>query len=307
MLLDLRRKSARRKARRDWQHVGLVAGFLSGRHFVGTKDLRYGYWREGVAPTIFSLPSAQDAYSEFLLQHIPPTATRILDVGSGSGSVAQKLFARGHEVDCVSPCASLNKQAQKLLGNEVRLFDCRYEEFQASGLYDVVLFCESFQYIEMETALKQAARQLQSGGTLVICDFFRKDAEGLSPISGGHRLPEFWDAVSHFPFSLIRDLDITTHTAPTFTVIDDAFNDVLHPVWNEVKSTFNKTHRFLAACATWWFGKRINKFESKYFGRVRTAEAFEKFKTYRLMVFERASRDFHAPFADHIERLQVIS
>jgi len=292
MLQLFRRNSKKLQARREWQHVGLVAGYLAGRHFVGTKDLHYGYWDNGLAPTISNLARAQEDYCDFLLQHIPASGKRILDVGSGAGSVADKLIARGHEVDCVSPCTFLNGQARKLLGDRACLFDCRYEEFRASGLYDVVLFCESFQYIEMATALENAARQLRSGGKLVICDFFRKEIDGRSPISGGYRLRGFWDTISRFPFRIIRDLDITSKTAPTFTVINDAFNEVLRPVWSEAMSTFSRTHPVWATCAMWWFRSRISKFESKYFGRVRTAEMFEKFKTYRLMVFERSLREF---------------
>jgi SAM-dependent methyltransferase len=292
MLTILRRKSNKIRARREWQHVGLVAGYLSGRHFVGTKDLHYGYWNNGLALTISNLPRAQEDYSDFLLQHIPASATRILDVGSGTGSVARKLIARGHEVDCVSPCSFLNEEARRFLGDKARIFDCCYEVFHPTGLYDVVLFCESFQYIDLATALDRASHQLRSGGILVISDFFHREIDAKSPISGGHRLQKFWDTASRFPFRLIRDLDITSQTAPTFTLINDAFNEVLHPVWSEVMSTLSRTHPLWAACATWWFRSRINKFETKYFGRVRTAEMFEKFKTYRLMVFERTLREF---------------
>jgi ubiquinone/menaquinone biosynthesis C-methylase UbiE len=154
-------------------------------------------------------------------------------------------------------------------------------------LYDAILFCESFQYVEMATSLERAARQLRSGGSLVICDFFRKDVVGKSPISGGYRLQEFWDTISPFPFRLVRDMDITPQMASTFTVIDQAFNEVLRPVWNEATTAFSKTHPVWAACAKWWFRSRIDKFESKYLSRTRTAAMFEKYKTYRLMVFER--------------------
>lgn len=287
---SLRSSAARRRSRREWQHVGLVAGFLSGRHFVGTKDLHYGYWQDGVTPNIFNMPAAQEAYSNFLLQHIPADAKRILDVGSGAGSVAHALVARGHEVDCVSPCRFLNDQARRLLGDKVRLFDCRYEDFDCSGLYDVILFCESFQYMDLAIALDRVSQQLHSGGKLVICDFFRKDVEGHSPIRGGYRLQEFWDAVSSFPLRLVRDIDITSRTAPTFTVIEQAFSEVLHPVWSELLAALDRAHPIWATCAKWLFRHRIEKFEKKYLGRARTAEMFGKFKSYRLMVLERALR-----------------
>ena len=125
------------------------------------------------------------------------------------------------------------------------------------------------------------------GGRLIISDFFRKEVEGKSPIGGGHRLQEFQKTIARFPFRLVRDMDITSQTAPTFTVIDQTFNEVLSPVWKEATAAFVKTHPVWAACVKWWLRSQINKFESKYFSQTRTAYMFEKFKTYRLMVFER--------------------
>lgn len=289
LLTSLRRDGAKQRTRREWQHVGLVAGYLAGRHFIGTKDLHYGYWEVGVEPSFANLPVAQEAYSDFLLKHIPWTSKKVLDVGSGSGRLAQKLADRGHAVDCVSPCSYLNAEARELLGNRARLYDCRYEDFESPVLYDTIVFSESFQYIDLSTALSRAAWQLAEGSRIVICDFFRKDTDGSSPIRGGHKLKEFWDVVRRHPFRAIKDLDITQQVAPTFSVIDSAFHEVVQPIWNEARQAFFSTHPFLAKWLTWWFRNRIKKLESKYFGRTRTAKSFELFKSYRLIVLERAA------------------
>ena len=55
----IRSRSARHEKRVAWQHVGLVSGFLAGRHFVGTKDLHYGYWSDDVEQIIRNLPRAR--------------------------------------------------------------------------------------------------------------------------------------------------------------------------------------------------------------------------------------------------------
>ena len=157
----IRSQSLRRRNREAWQQVGLVAGFLAGRHFVGAKDLHYGYWLDGVEPIIRNLPQAQEDYCRFLLDHIPRDAQRVLDVGSGAGSVAAHLVARGQNVDCVSPSSFLNSQARALLGDGARVFETDYEEFRTSTVYDCVLFCESFQYVKMELALQNVSEQLR--------------------------------------------------------------------------------------------------------------------------------------------------
>src|SRR3954451_20105931 len=160
----IRSQSLRRRNREAWQQAGLVAGFLAGRHFVGAKDLHYGYWADGVEQIISNLPRAQEDYCKFLLQHVPADAQRVLDVGSGAGSVAAHLVARGQKVDCVSPSSFLNSQARELLGDKARIYECDYEDFQTSEKYDCVFFCESFQYVKMELGLKNVAAQLRSGG-----------------------------------------------------------------------------------------------------------------------------------------------
>jgi SAM-dependent methyltransferase len=112
----IRSKAVRRENREAWQQVGLVSGFLAGRYFVGTKDLHYGYWLDDVEPIIRNLPRAQEDYCKFILKNVPADAGRVLDVGSGAGSVAAQLVARGQKVDCVSPSSFLNSQARELLG-----------------------------------------------------------------------------------------------------------------------------------------------------------------------------------------------
>jgi SAM-dependent methyltransferase len=287
MTFHIRSKAARLKERLAWQNVGLVAGFLAGRHFVGLSDLHYGYWHDGMEPCMKNLAVAQDEYSKFLLDHIPASAKRVLDVGCGAGGLAAKLIARGHEVDCVSPSSFLNGQAKDLLGNQAQLFECRYEDFEPTTPYDAIVFCESFQYVDKKRAGELIASQLRSGGSLVICDFFCLPTLEPSPISGGHQFGEFQEIISKLPFRQVEDIDITANTAPTYTVIDQAFNEVLRPIWNEVDATFTATHPIWSRCVNTLFKARISKVERKYFCRKQSADCFRKFKTYRLLRFER--------------------
>jgi cyclopropane fatty-acyl-phospholipid synthase-like methyltransferase len=287
MAFHIRSRSARLKERLAWQHVGLVAGFLAGRHFVGLNDLHYGYWLDGVEPCLKNFADAQEEYSKFLLNHIPSDAGHILDVGSGVGGLASKLVGRGHKVDCVSPSAFLNQQAKNLLGDRARLFECRYEDFQTTEAYDAIVFCESFQYVNTGQAFKHVSSQLRSGGSLIVCDFFCLPTTERSPIGGGHQFTDYQKMFSRSPFRLIEDIDITPRTAPTYTVIDQAFNEVLRPIWDEVESAFSATHPVWSKCVNMLFRKRIAKVEKKYFSRKQSADSFQRFKTYRLMRFER--------------------
>jgi SAM-dependent methyltransferase len=283
----IRSKKTRRKRRGHWQQVALVGGFLAGRHFVGADDLHYGYWVDGLEQIIRNLPRAQAEYCDFLLQNIPTSAQRILDVGCGAGGVAERLAARGHQVDCVSPSGFLNSQARARLGDAARIFECKYEDFNTTETYDVILFCESFQYIKVEASLEKIMSQLRSGGSLVICDFFRLPSDSESPISGGHRIVEFREIISRYPLKLVEDIDITPRTAPTFTVIDSAFSEVLQPIWDEIDRASLATHPWIFKAVNWMFRAKLNKVKQKYFTHERSAENFQKYKSYRLMRFER--------------------
>ncbi len=286
-LTSLFSKAARRKKRAEWQHVGLVAGFIAGKHFVGANDLHYGYWFGDMDPQVRNLPRAQEAYSSFLLSHIPTEAKNILDVGCGAGGVAKALTERGHQVDCVSPNKFLDDQARTRLGDRARIFECKYEDFQTSDTYDVILFCESYQYVNMPKGLDLIKSQLRSGGSLVICDFFRLPLKKRSPISGGHFINEFQELIAKYPLKLVEDIDITAHTAPTFTVIDRAFTEVLKPIWDEIGKASVATHPHWSRLGAWFFRRKIAKVYDKYFTHQRSAENFEKYKTYRLLRYLR--------------------
>jgi len=276
-----------RKKRGEWQHVGLVGGFLAGRHFVGTNDLHYGLWVDGLEPQIRNLPKAQEEYSRFLLEHIPQDATRVLDVGCGAGGMAAKLLDRGHYVDCVSPNAFLNKQTRERVGDRAKVFECKYEDYQTTETYDTILFCESFQYVNIQRGLESICKQLRSGGNLVICDFFRLRVPGHSPISGGQFIDDFHGLMATQPLTLAEDIDITKLTAPTFTVIDLAFTEVLKPIWDEIGIASKATHPHWSRLVAWFFRKKLAKVHDKYFTHQRSAANFEKFKTYRLLRYVR--------------------
>lgn len=281
-----RSQTARLRNREAWQQVGLVSGLLAGRHFVGAKDLHYGYWVNGIEPVIRNLPIAQEQYCQFLLSHIPVECHRILDVGCGAGGMAEKLVARGHQVDCVSPSTFLNNQVRELLGDRVRVFDCKYEEYTTSDTYDAILFCESFQYVKMGLALDRVLHQLRPGGQLIICDFFRHAVDDGSPISGGQHWPEFQMILGKYPLRLIEDIDITAQTAPTFTVIDSAFTKVLQPIWNEIDAAALATHPWIFKFVNWLFRNKLSKARRKYFTHERSAANFQKYKMYRLLRYQ---------------------
>lgn len=263
------------------QDVGLEAGLVFSRYFFGTEHLHYGYWDNGTPVRIENLHRAQEAYCDRLLSRMPDGAQTVLDVGCGAGLLAERLVELGKTVDCVSPSAFLASKVTDRLGDAVRMFECKFEELQPDRKYDVVIFSESFQYLDLPVALEQLQRILAPDGTVLICDFFRKDVEGKSYIGGGHRLSKFRSAVSASAFEYFFDEDITKQTAPTIDLANDLCLNAVAPICDVMNRFLDSRYPRISKFVRWRFRKKIDKTNAKYFGGRRTAEHFAEFKTYR--------------------------
>jgi SAM-dependent methyltransferase len=281
-------KEDRKKVSRD---IGLEIGSICGMYFLKLKHLHYGYWTDDLKVDISNVHIAQDNYTDLLISRIPDSADRILDVGCGNGYTAARLVELGFHVDCVSPNHYLASHARQLLGNACTVFTCLYEQLQTDNRYDVILFSESFQYIDMRHALDKTIRLLTPAGCMLICDFFKKNTSAKSTISGGHPLNMFYDIVSEYPLTLVEDLDITDATAPTMDVLEDAFSNAVHPTVLLTQQILQNRYPLLSRVAKTFFRKRIAKINRKYFSGSRTGQAFRTFKSYRLLLYRNAAAD----------------
>lgn len=269
------------------RNFGLEIAAICGKHFLKLEHLHYGYWANGLEIDIANLHIAQKNYSKFLFSHIREGVKTILDVGCGTGQTAKELTGMGYSVDCVSPSPFLTEQARSLLGETSRMFMCPFEELETTHRYDLVLFSESFQYLDLQKGLEQTVKLLNDSGYMLICDVFKNDAEGKSVLGGGHELAKFRGRIRHHPFELVLDKDITEQTAPNIDILDAALKNVLAPVLDSgfdfLTSRYPLTVKFLS----WKYKKKINKMREKYFNGERTGDEFKRFKTYRLFLYRK--------------------
>jgi SAM-dependent methyltransferase len=269
------------------REIGLEIGSILGKYFLKLDHLHYGYWANGLEVDISNLRIAQENFADFLISHIPDRVRSILDVGCGTGQTAKKLFDMGYQVDCVSPSHFLAEQARELLGNGSNIFECYYEQLQTENPYDLILFSESFQYVDIEEALKKTVDFLNRDGYMLICDFFEKETPWKRIISGGHRLKKFYEMVTNYPLRLIKDLDITEQTAPTIDIVDDAFKKAIHPSVILAQQLLDNRYPFMSKFLKRMYRKRINKINKTYFNGEKTGENFKKFKSYRLLLYRK--------------------
>lgn len=269
--------------------IGIEIAAICGKYFLNLDHLHYGYWTKGLDVDIANLRIAQENYANFLISQIPAGVGIILDVGCGKGQMARNLVDAGYKVDCLSPSPLLTRQTRDLLGNESNVFECYYGQLQTENRYDLVLFSESFQYIDPEEAIKKTLGLLNGDGYLLICDVFRKDVRGKSPVSGGHPLSTFYSIISKYPLELVEDLDITEQTAPNIDIEDHIFKEVVHPVTTLLEQLLDSRYPSISKLLKWKYRNKIQKLHAKYFSGRRTGESFKKFKSYRLLLYKRTN------------------
>lgn len=269
------------------REIGIEIAAICGRHFLKLEHLHYGYWTKDLEVDLANLRIAQENYVDFLISNIPDGVNSILDVGCGMGQIAKKLIDAGYKVDCVSPSPVLAQQTRDLLGEESKVFECYYEQLQTENRYDLVLFCESFQYIDPEKAMKKTLALLDRDGHLLICDVFRVDTKEKSFLSGGHNLTNFFNIVSEYPLSLVKNLDITEETSPNIDIENRIFKEVVGPVTNLLGHLLDSRYPLLSKVLKWKYKRKIEKIRHKYFSGQRTGENFKKFKSYRLLLYKR--------------------
>ena len=262
-------------------------GLILAARLLKTEHLHYGLWRPDLEVTAANLPRAQEAYVERLLAMIPAGVRTILDVGCGTGGVAQRLLAAGYTVEAISPSPPLTELVRRKLGPHFQVYSTTLEGFNASRTYDLVLFSESFQYVPLRESLPKVASLLAPGGHALICDFFATDVPGTSALRGGHRLSTFRALLTEHPFRVVADDDVTPAVAPNLALVDAWLTDYALPVWETLGYWLRARHPWLARLGRRLFRRRLERLAFKYFSHQRTPETFARFKSYRFILLQR--------------------
>jgi len=279
-------KKKKKNRKLDSKEVGLELGLLVFKYFLKTEYLHYGYFAGGLETDIANLKKAQENYTDLVFSTIPSGVKTILDVGCGSGKMAQQLVSRGYSVDCVSPGQILTDYARKMLGNTVGFFQCKFQDIKTEKKYDLILFSESFQYIPMPVSIPHALKLLNPGGYILVSDFFKNDPEKRSKLGGGHEHDEWLTIKSTFPVKTLVEKDITRETAPTIDLVHQLNREVLGPVWKSVWALGEDRYPALIKIVRWMFRKGLAKAENKHFTNERTGENFTKYKKYLFYLFK---------------------
>ncbi|MEB3312297.1 MAG: methyltransferase domain-containing protein [Snowella sp.] len=194
----------------------------------GSPYLHYGYWEplptSAEERSLFRLRIAQEAYSKKLLSFLPPNTESLLDVGCGIGGNAVFLLNQGLKVDGLAPDPFQQEKFLEKTQGKAKFYLSKFEDFQATQAYDVVMLSESSQYMAAVDIAKSAAAALKPDGYLLLADMLRTDANYTQGIfSNCHDVEELAEALSQAGFELIKREDISQQVAPTLDLAVEVF------------------------------------------------------------------------------------
>jgi MPBQ/MSBQ methyltransferase len=192
-------------------------------YYLGITDsiyLHYGYWEQKPTSnddlTAANLRIAQAAYIKHLASFIPAEVKNILDVGCGIGGNSVYLSAQGFHIEGLAPDQLQQEKYLQNTQNKSKFHLSRFEDFQSSAKYDLLLFSESTQYITAQDIAQGAAKLLAPNGYVLMCDMMLLDANYTSGIYSNCRLlPELKAAMSKAGFKLVKEEDISDKVRPS--------------------------------------------------------------------------------------------
>ena len=263
-------------------------GLILLARLMKTNELHYGYWPEGMEVRLGNLVEAQAKYTDHLLAQIPKGVKTILDVGCGTGHLMSLLLEKGYTVEGLTPSPMLAQMAREKVGDKATVHQTFYDaNLKLSSKFDLIIFSESYQYIPLADGFAKSQELLNSGGHLLICDFFRTEEKGFSPLGGGHRRNRFEEELAKTPFTILSDENITAQTAPNIDVANDLLNEYFQPVWEAFGYFFGANYPKISWLFRKFFQKKLAKLEKKFFTGQMTGESFSRFKSYHCMVLKR--------------------
>ncbi len=152
--------------------------------------------------------------------------------------------------------------------------------------YDLVLFCESYQYIKLNDLFEKMRECAKNKSYLMLSDIFKINPNDRGPIGGGHLYNDHVKICTKFNYKLIIDRDITENIAPTFDLLQNLQLQLLKPLLDNIIRVFSVNKPIISKIFLKIFHKKLDKLDEKLTRENRNATGFKEFNTYRMQVWQ---------------------
>lgn len=171
---------------------------------ISVQYLHYGLWEE--KSDIFQ---AQAKASEYLFERLPKTPTSLLEVGIGLGTTAKRLVDLNYDYTGVTPDNTqiLYVRHQYKQSKIPLIFDY-FQKVKLEKTFDIILFQESAQYIDINDIFKQCKMLLKPHGLVFIMDEIP-----------AHILPHLNNTLQSWGFKLEDIENLTDQAAPSIVYL----------------------------------------------------------------------------------------
>jgi len=178
------------------------------------RSLHYGFFRDAEEP----IDAAQTRSTDALFGLMPPPC-KVLDVGIGVGATLNRLQAAGYSAHGITPDSAQVRAAKAIYGDRLSASVTTYESFDRQiGQWDLLLFQESGQYIDLLELFSKASALLQPSGTILLADEFALKRTQIHQ-ENLHLLEHVISIGERFGFELITQIDVSRDAARTVDVL----------------------------------------------------------------------------------------
>lgn len=109
-------------------------------------------------------------YHERLLEFVPKSCPRALDVGCGLGTFARRLSRVANHVDAIDRDPAVVRQARQLSGQtpNIRFIEADFLSWETGESYDCISMIAALHHLPFDNAVTKAAQLLRPGGVLLV-------------------------------------------------------------------------------------------------------------------------------------------
>jgi cyclopropane fatty-acyl-phospholipid synthase-like methyltransferase len=158
-----------------------------------------------------TIGEAQRRSTDLLLINLPPPPAKILEVGTGTGALLGQLRGLGYQVVGINPDKRQVDYANSQHATDLEIQVCSFESYETSMKFDVIIFQEVSQYVELERLFSKSRQLLNKSGILLIVD----EMKSTDSASHLHNIFDYSELGEQYNYQQVLNLDLTDRAMPT--------------------------------------------------------------------------------------------